>query len=80
MQQVLKSEHNMQTRIREVVANTQVVDGDALLTPLVMARIVSAVMAAMKASQDDESARQRDTRLGSQGTCSHSHVKGGGQP
>lgn len=68
----------MQTRIREVVANTQVVDGDALLTPLVMARIVSAVMAAMKASQDDESARQRDTRIGGSGTCCQSHGKAGG--
>jgi len=59
----------MQTRIREVIANTQVVDGDALLTPLVMARIVTAVMAAMKASQADDSARRRDTHIGDAGAC-----------
>ena len=68
----------MQTRIREVVANTQVVDGDALLTPLVMARIVSAVMAAMKATQNDDSARQRDTHIGGAGACGH--CQGKGQP
>jgi len=66
----------MQTRIREVVANTQVVDGDALLTPIVMARIVTAVMAAMKATRNDDEARQRDTRIGGAGACCHGQDKG----
>ena len=66
----------MQVRIRDVVANTQVVDGDALLTPMVMARIVSAVMASIKATQDDDKARQRDTHVGGAGKCCHGQDKG----
>ena len=36
----------MNVRIHDIVAQTQVVDGDSLLTPQVMARIVRAVMQA----------------------------------
>ena len=54
----------MDVRIREVVAQTQVVDGDSLLTPQVLARIVRAVQQALQAQAEDDQARQRDTQLG----------------
>ena len=66
----------MQIRIKDVVANTQVVDGDALLTPLVMARIVTAVMASIKATTEDDKARQRDTHIGGADKCCHGQDKG----
>jgi len=49
--------------IRNVIARTSVVDGDALLTPQLMARIVTAVTQAISAAQADEKSRQRDTRI-----------------
>ncbi len=61
-------------RIRDVVANMQVVDGDSLLTPQLMARIVTAVMSAMESQREDDHARRRDTKVGgaagSGGCCS----------
>lgn len=53
-----------QVRIREVVGTVRVVDGDSLLSPQVMERIVTAVMQAMHGTQRDDEARRRDTRIG----------------
>jgi len=58
----------MNVRIHEIVAQTQVVDGDSLLTPPVMARIVAAVLHALQMQNDDDRARRRDTQLAG-GTC-----------
>jgi len=60
----------MDIRIHDVVAKTQVVDADSLLTPAVLARIVQAVLAAQAAQRQDEHARRRDTRVGDgEGEC-----------
>jgi hypothetical protein len=54
--------------VRSIVARTAVVDGDALLTPQLLARIVTAVTQALAAAEADERSRRRDTRLaGGQG-------------
>lgn len=66
----------MNVRIRDVVAQTQVVDGDSLLTPQVMARIVSAVMQALQAQGDDDKARRRDTQLAGGACCDAHGAKG----
>jgi hypothetical protein len=58
----------MNVRIHEIVAQTQMIDGDSLLTPQVMARIVAAVLQALQTQDDDDKARRRDTQL-SGGTC-----------
>lgn len=67
-----------QVHIRDVVAQTQVLDGDSLLTPAVLARIVTAVLAAQRAQQQDEEARRRDTQVGG-GDCG-CHGRAGGRP
>ena len=54
----------MTTRVRKVNATMRVVDGDSLLSPQLMDRIVSAVLEAMDASHDDERSRRRDTKIG----------------
>ena len=53
--------------IRNVTATTRVVDGDALLAPRTLERIVAAVMDALEDHKADESSRVRDTRIG--GAC-----------
>lgn len=60
---------NPQVHIRDVVAQTHVLDGDSLLTPAVLARIVAAVLAAQRAQQQDEDARRRDTQIGGDCGC-----------
>jgi hypothetical protein len=58
----------MSVRIHDVTARMSIVDGDSLLTPQLMARIVAAVTQALEASRADEKSRQRDTKVG--GCCS----------
>lgn len=65
-----------QVRIREVVGTMRVVDGEALLSPQIMERIVAAVLQAMHGEQRDEEARKRDTRIGA--ACCHGEH--GGKP
>ena len=68
-----------QVRIREVVGTLRIVDGESLLTPQVMERIVAAVIEAMQGQQRDEQARQRDTRIDG-GCCTggeHGGARGG---
>jgi hypothetical protein len=57
----------MSVRIHDVVARLSIVDGDSLLTPHLMARIVAAVTQALEASRADEKSRMRDTKVG--GCC-----------
>ncbi len=45
----------------------RVMDGESLLTPQILERIVAAVMAAMETEHRDREARMRDTRIG--GCC-----------
>lgn len=66
-----------QVHIRDVVAQTQVLDGDSLLTPAVLARIVAAVLAAQRTQQQDEDARRRDTQIAGDCGC---HGANGGRP
>ena len=66
----------MNVRIHDIVAQTQVVDGDSLLTPHVMARIVAAVMQALQAQGEDDKARRRDTQLAGSACCDGHGGKG----
>jgi hypothetical protein len=60
----------MATRVRKVNATMRVVDGESLLSPQLMDRIVAAVIEALDASHDDERSRRRDTKIGACcGTC-----------
>jgi hypothetical protein len=68
----------MSVRIRNIVAQMQVVDGDSLLTPQVTARIVAAVMHAMEVNHEDERARQRDTKVAGGGCCNSCESESGG--
>lgn len=68
----------MSVRIRDIVAQMQVVDGDSLLTPQVTARIVAAVMRAMEVNHEDERARQRDTKVAGGGCCNSCESGSGG--
>jgi hypothetical protein len=56
-------------RIREAAVSMRVVDGESLLTPVLLERIVDAVQAALAAQQEAAQARRRDTRLSGGGAC-----------
>jgi hypothetical protein len=64
-----------QVRIREVVGTLRVVDGESLLTPPLLERIVSAVLEAVRDEHRDEASRRRDTHVGA---CCDSCAGGGG--
>lgn len=53
-----------QVHIREVVGRLSVVDGESLLTPPLLERIVSAVLEAVRNEHRDEASRRRDTHVG----------------
>lgn len=53
-----------QVRIREVTGTMRLMDGESLLTPAVMERIVAAVMQAIDGERRDRASRRRDTRIG----------------
>ncbi len=53
-----------QVRVKEVVTTMRVVDGDSVLSPALVERLVSAVLDAMQRGRRDEAARRRDTRIG----------------
>ena len=57
----------MGVRVRRMNATMRVVDGESLLTPQLLDRIVTAVMEALDAQEGDERSRRRDTRLGGAG-------------
>ena len=56
-----------QVRVREVLGTVRVVDGESLLAPALLERIVSAVLQAIGEERRDDRSRRRDTRIG--GAC-----------
>lgn len=66
-----------EVRVREVVGEVHAVDGDSLLSPQVLERIVVAVTRAMAARATDAESRMRDTRVGG-GGCGCGDGSGGG--
>jgi hypothetical protein len=65
-------------RIREAVVSMRVVDGDSLLSPVLLERIVQAVQAAMARQHEDEQARRHDTRLAASSSCGCDGAERGG--
>lgn len=57
----------MQVRVREVVGTVNAMDGESLLSPQNMQRIVEAVIRALDARKLDADRRARDTRIGAYG-------------
>lgn len=53
----------MQVHINEVVSRVRAVDGESLLSPTAMQRIVGAAVTAMKDEQARDRSRSQDTRL-----------------
>jgi len=64
-----------QVRIREVVGRISVVDGESLISPRLMERLMSAVLEARRACERDEAARRRDTQVGRR-RCSEAQSHG----
>lgn len=70
----------MEARVREAAVTLTAVDGDSLLSPQLMARVVSAVLAALAAQRESEASRRRDTRVagcGCGGGCGDGHGEHG---
>jgi hypothetical protein len=55
----------MQVHIHEVTSSVRMVDGNSLLTPSLLARIVAATTEAMQQGQMHEQRARRDTRVSS---------------
>ena len=66
----------MQARVREAAVTMSAVDGESLLTPQLMARVVDAVLAALSAQRDAEQRRRRDTQVDGR-SDSHCGCEGG---
>ena len=58
----------MEARVREAAVTMSAVDGESLLSPQLMTRLVAAVLAALAAQRESEASRRRDTRVGA-GCC-----------
>jgi hypothetical protein len=54
----------LEARVREAAVTVSALDGDSLLSPALMARVVAAVLAALGAQREAEESRRRDTRVG----------------
>ena len=61
----------MEARVREAAVTMSAVDGESLLSPQLMGRVVAAVLAALSAQRDSEESRRRDTRVGEGCGCEH---------
>ena len=59
----------MEARVREASVAMSAVDGESLLSPQLMARVVSAVLAALDAHHATEASQRRDKRIGCGGGC-----------
>jgi hypothetical protein len=59
----------MEARVREASVTMSALDGESLLSPQLMARVVSAVLAALAAQREGEASRRRDTRVGADCGC-----------
>lgn len=62
----------VEARVREASVTMSAVDGESLLSPPLMARVVSAVLAALAAQRDGEQSRRRDTHAGADRGCGSS--------
>ena len=57
----------VEARVREAAVTMSAVDGESLLTPQLLARVVSAVLGALEAQKGAEANRRRDARIGGHG-------------
>jgi hypothetical protein len=64
----------MNVRIRDVAMQMRVVDGESILTPELMQRIVSAVVQELRVQQDHQRSRMLDVQVDADCGC-----KGGGE-
>lgn len=53
----------IEARVREAAVTMSAVDGESLLSPQLMARVVSAVLAALSAQRAGDEGRRRDTHI-----------------
>jgi hypothetical protein len=63
----------MEARVREVAVSMSAVDGESLLSPQLMQRVVSAVLAALAAQREGEESRRRDVSVGADCGCHGEH-------
>jgi hypothetical protein len=54
----------MEARVREAAVSISAVDGESLLGPQLLQRVVAAVLAALAAQRASEESRRRDTSVG----------------
>lgn len=66
----------MEARVREASVTMSAVDGESLLSPPLMARVVSAVLTALSAEREAEESRRRDTRAGADCGCDSGGERG----
>jgi hypothetical protein len=53
----------MEARVREAAVTMSAVDGESLLSPQLMQRVVSAVLAALAAQRQGDESRRHDTHI-----------------
>jgi hypothetical protein len=53
----------LEARVREAAVTMTAVDGESLLSPPLMTRVVAAVLAALAAQRANEESRRRDTHV-----------------
>jgi len=63
----------MEARVREVAVTMSAVDGESLLSPQLMQRVVAAVLAALAAQREGEESRRRDVSVGEDCGCNEEH-------
>lgn len=63
----------MEARVREVAVTMSAVDGESLLSPQLMQRVVTAVLAALAAQRESEESRRRDVSVGADCGCQEEH-------
>lgn len=54
----------MNVRIRDIALQMRMLDGDSLLTPVMVERIALAVSEYMRGEREDDLSRRRDVRIG----------------
>ena len=54
----------IEARVREASVTMSAVDGESLLSPQLMARVVSAVLSALSAQRESDASRRRDVSVG----------------
>jgi hypothetical protein len=61
----------LEARVREAAVTMSAVDGESLLSPQLMQRVVGAVLVALAAQRESEESRRRDTHVGEGCGCHH---------